>query len=176
MDERWEKVTREELLDLYVSGYTNGEIAGKFGVTAGKVQYKKKKFDITQVTIFYKKFVSEQNSEMFRKINEDMKKHVVGLDTDLISRAIVHYIFRDGPVEDMHAAGKLSQTDMKTLNKYMNDRVATLIYLLRENDWVRLAMFLDTMKFCGSDWDKPKLQMEELDKTNEAFLNLVIGK
>ena len=36
---------------------------------------------------------------------------------------MTHYAFRNGPVEDMHANGQLSQQDMKTLNKYMVNRI-----------------------------------------------------
>lgn len=41
------------------------------------------------------------------------------VDVDLFARFVVHYCFRNGQLEDMHAQGKLSQEDMKTLNKFL---------------------------------------------------------
>jgi hypothetical protein len=32
-----------------------------------------------------------------------------------------HFAFRNGPVEDIHANNRLSESDMKTLNKYIEE-------------------------------------------------------
>ena len=174
MDKRWDLVTREELLDLYVKkDYVDSEVARLFGVTKGQVAYKRKKFDISQATIMFKRLMHNQNSEIYRNINEDLKRSLIEKDVGELSKAVAHYVFRNGPVEDMHSNGQLSNSDMKTLNKYMNNRIATLLHLLKEQDWLRLALFLDSYKCYGTEWDKPELQIEELDKVNELMLNLV---
>lgn len=173
MDKKWDSITREELLDLYVKeSCVDSEVARRFGVTKGQVAYKRKKYDISQSTIAFKRFMSNRNSEGYRYINEDFKRSLMEKDIAEVSKAIAHYVFRNGPVEDMHADGQLSDSDMKILNKYMNDRIATFLYLLKEQDWLRLALFLDKYKYYGSEWDKPELKIEELDKVNELILNL----
>ena len=101
-----------------------------------------------------------ENGALQELLLQDLKN----ADTAVLSRAIVHYIFRKGPVEDMHVDGKFSQADMKTLNQYMMDRVATLITLFKKKDYMRLLLFLEAFQHYGSDWDDPKLQIDELDK------------
>ena len=173
MDKKWDLVTREELLDLYVKeNYVDSEVARLFGVSKGQVAYKRKKYDISQATIMFKRFMHNQHSDIYKGINEDLKRALMEKDVAEISKAVAHYVFRNGPVEYMHANGQLSDSDMKILNKYMNNRIATLLHLLKEQDWLRLALFLDTYKYYGTEWDKPELQLEELDKVNEAMLKL----
>ena len=48
-----------------------------------------------------------------------MDSQLNAYDISDLAKAITVEVFRNGPVEDMHAAGKLSEEDMKTLNKYM---------------------------------------------------------
>lgn len=50
----------------------------------------------------------------------------------MISKAITHFSFRNGPIEDMHASPKnqISQDDMKTLNKFMVNRLRVLLRLI----------------------------------------------
>lgn len=173
MDKQWDSITREDLLELYVEkGYTDNKVATLFGVTKGQVVYKRRKFDISQSTILFKKFMRDQDSELSKKINQDLKRLLMEKDIAEISREVTHYVFRNGPVEDMHANGQLSDVDMKTLNKYMNNRIATLLYLLKEKDWVRLALFLDAYKDYGTEWDEPELQIEEVDRLLQMlFIN-----
>ncbi|QNB47796.1 hypothetical protein BR63_16900 [Thermanaerosceptrum fracticalcis] len=49
-----------------------------------------------------------------------------------IAKAITHFVFRNGPVENMHANRQLSQDDMKTLNKFMVNRLAYVFTLIIE--------------------------------------------
>ena len=120
----------------------------------------------------FQRFISQQDSEIVKRINEDLKHLLLEKDVADLSKAIVHYVFRNGPVEDMHANGQLSDADMKTLNQYMNNRVATLLYLLKEQDFMRLALFFDSYQYYGTEWDEPELQLEELDKVSELLLEL----
>ena len=46
---------------------------------------------------------------------------------DMLSKGITQFAFRSGPVEEMHAKNKLTQKDMKTLNKHMTNRIAGLL-------------------------------------------------
>ena len=169
----WNAIKREELLALYrKNDCTDGDVARLFGVTKGQVAYKRKKLGISRATIMFQRFISQQDSEIVKRINEDLKHLLLEKDVADLSKAIVHYVFRNGPVEDMHANGQLSDADMKTLNQYMNNRVATLLYLLKEQDFMRLALFFDSYQYYGTEWDEPELQLEELDKVSELLLEL----
>lgn len=58
MEYQWDRVTEEELKHLYYEeGKTDREIAERFGVSMGKVAYKRRKYGISIVVfhIEYKK-------------------------------------------------------------------------------------------------------------------------
>ena len=58
--------------------------------------------------MIYQQFADE-NSELFAQLNENSRAAAQGENIDAISKAVTHYAFRNGPVEDMHANGQLSQ-------------------------------------------------------------------
>lgn len=74
-----------------------------------------------------------------------------------ISIALAHFCFRNGPVEDMHADGKLSQDDMKTLNKYMVDRLGLFFLLLGLADSSAIKRIISFDRLCGTNWDDPDI-------------------
>ena len=79
---------------------------------------------------------------------------------NLIARALTHYVFREGPVEDMHVKHQLSQSDMKILNKYMVNQIASLLTLLYNNEWYKLRLVLKSYARYGSNWDEPEINNE----------------
>lgn len=52
--------------------------------------------------------------------------------------ALTLYRFRNGPVEGMHASGKLSEDDMKTLTKSMVDKIGFLLYLFEKSHYLAI--------------------------------------
>ena len=52
----------------------------------------------------------------------------------MLSKAITQFAFRSGPVENMHARNKLTQKNMKALNKYMVNRIAGLLTTIFNGD------------------------------------------
>lgn len=78
-----------------------------------------------------------------------------------ISCGLAHYCFRNGPVEDMHADGKLSQEDMKILNKYCYDKIYTFFTMIKENKTVSLIQIINYGVECGLNWDKPEYKVED---------------
>lgn len=128
MEYQWDRVTEEELKHLYYEeGKTDREIAERFGVSMGKVVYKRRKYGISIKNMIYQQFMDE-NPELFAQLNENSRERLLRRENiDAISKAVTHYAFRNGPVEDMHANGQLSQQDMKTLNKYMVNRIRAVV-------------------------------------------------
>ncbi|WP_339213937.1 hypothetical protein [Solibacillus sp. FSL W8-0372] len=104
-----------------------------------------------------------------------------------LSRKIVHFIFRNGIIEDMHAGkygydefskipentpleviSQLSDNDMMALNKYMMDRVGYILHLLQNAEYSKLHYILDKEKYFGNDWDRPDI--EKIEKDTEDLL------
>lgn len=82
---------------------------------------------------------------------------------DGLAKALTHYIFRNGPVEDMHADGKLSEKDMQILNKYMVNRLAGILCALHENRWLQLELLYAYLQNYGKEWDIAEPDLKELD-------------
>ncbi len=82
---------------------------------------------------------------------------------DTISIALTHYLFRNGPVEDMHSDGELSQEDMKTLNKFMVNRIAGLLTTMNKEEWLKLELLLNFYRLFGGNLDKPVADTDEID-------------
>ena len=63
----------------------------------------------------------------------------------------------------MHTNNQLSEKDMKVLNKYMVNKIATLMKLIIDNEWVKVEILLDFFSRYGNDWDKAEINVEEVD-------------
>ena len=80
---------------------------------------------------------------------------------DMLSKGITQFAFRNGPAEEMHARGKLTQKDMKTLNKYMINRIAGLLTTISNGDISNVLKVLTFYVSLSSDWDSCKPDIEE---------------
>lgn len=171
MELSWNDITKEELKHLYcVEELSDNQIAKLYGVTKSKVSYKRKKFGISRTTQVYQE-VMGKNNELFKKLNVDSKERLLKRENiDTISKAITHFIFRNGPVEDMHANNQLSENDMKTLNKYMVNRIAGLLTAIENNNWLQLELLLAYYGLFGSEWDQAVPDMEEINSALENAL------
>ncbi len=65
--------------------------------------------------------------------------------------------------KDMHANGQLSQSDMKTLNKYMVNGVAGFCKLTLDGEWLKIGLMLDFLSSYGLDWDEAEYDTEDID-------------
>ena len=86
---------------------------------------------------------------------------------DSLSKAMTEYVFRSGPIEDMHAKGQLSQEDMYLLNKKMVNKFAGLFIMLRDGKLDKIDKVLTFYEKLAFGWDKaiPDLKdFEILDK------------
>ncbi len=92
-----------------------------------------------------KDFLEENfDKKLFENLNKSSKERLLNKDnTDTISIALTHYLFRNGTVEDIHSEGKLSQEDMKTLNKFMVNRIAGLLEIINKEEWLKIELLLD---------------------------------
>ena len=75
---------------------------------------------------------------------------------DMLSKGITQYAFRSGPVEEMHSKGKLTQKDMKTLNKFMTNRIAGLLQTIFNGNVEKALKVLSFYASLSSDWYSAK--------------------
>lgn len=162
----WDNISGDQLSKLFfVENIPNSLIAELYGVSSNKVRYKREKLDIKiGSTDYYKNLYKElmkEHPELEIKAKENLLQEK---NIPLIAKAITHYIFRNGPVEDMHADGKFSQEDMKTLNKFMVNRIAGILKLALNGEWTKLELMVETLKYYGSNWDEVECDTEEIDE------------
>ena len=92
---------------------------------------------------------------------------------DMLSKAITQFAFRSGPVEDMHAKNKLTQKDMKALNKYIVNRIAGLLTTISKGDVANVLKLLTFYASLSSDWDLCKPDTADFGKCDGCVSNLV---
>lgn len=166
----WNNITKDELEELFEKS-TDNMIADLYGVTKSQVISKRRKWNIKLINYSIKNFLNndEANKALFNSLNQTSKERLLNKNNiDIISIALTHYLFRNGPVEDMHSDGKLSQDDMKTLNKFMVNRIAGLLETMHKGEWLKLELLLNFYKLYGNDWDKP---VADVDEINALYLN-----
>ncbi len=74
-----------------------------------------------------------------------------------LAKSLAHLCFRNGPVEDMHADGKLDDADITQLNKYMIDHLGLFFLLLGLSDVDSLKQVLRLHEQRSLDWDGPDI-------------------
>lgn len=171
----WNSITKEQLEKLFIyDEISNQRIADLYDVDYETVRRKRRKWDITIYSStyisrkLYDGFIGE-NKELFDILNTNSKDRLFKEENfDKIAKALTHYLFRNGPVENMHANHQLSQEDMKTLNKYMVNRIAGLLKLAYKGEWLKIELMLDFLKFYGTDWDKAEYDTKEIDLIFES--------
>lgn len=166
----WDKITREELDELFEKR-SDSVIAELYGVSKSKVTAKRNKWDIKLRNYVIRDFLNQvDNKELFEGLNKGSKERLLKKDNiDIVSIALTHYLFRNGPVEDMHSNGQLSQEDMKTLNKFMVNRIAGLLKTIDNGEWLKLELLLNFYKLFGNEWDKPVPDTGEIDMLYSKF-------
>lgn len=147
--EEWKDITEETLKDLYYEqNLSDRSIAESFGVTKNQVKYKRNKFAISIKNKVYDDFIS-QSSGVY---NHSKIRLLKPENIDGAAKVLTYYAFRNGPVEDIHANGKLTQEDMKTLNKYMVNRLAGILSTIYEERWLQLELLYENLKNYGIVW------------------------
>ena len=162
----WDQITKEQLEQLFiVDNIPDIMIANLYNIKKDNVRYKRYKWNLklNSAEYLYKSFANN-NKELFDKLNNDSKERILKEENiNTIAIALTHYFFRNGPVEDMHTNNQLSEKDMKVLNKYMVNKIATLMKLIIDNEWVKVEILLDFFSRYGNNWDKAEINVEEVD-------------
>ncbi|GAA0345535.1 hypothetical protein GCM10008967_39980 [Bacillus carboniphilus] len=152
-----EELSSDDLRKLYIEeNKTDFMIADLFNVKKSKVTYLRRKMGISIRNAMIDDYLANQTEAA--EVNRLVKEKILVEDNiDMISKAITHFAFRNGPVEDMHADpdSQLSDSDMKTLNKYMVNRLAYVFTLIIENRRMEFDYLIKNLDFwAGHNWDK----------------------
>ncbi|MDD4796769.1 MAG: hypothetical protein PHO66_03260 [Eubacteriales bacterium] len=159
----WESLTKAELRKLYSNpAVFDTDVARLFDISVSKVRYRRKKYGLDRQHIGFLKFFGDAKNPQLRQLQQGAKDRLFG-DIDQLAIGLAHYFFRNGPVEDMHANGQLSDDDIKTLNKYIVDRIARALLLATESRWLELEVLLAFYMEYGAGGDKPDRDLSEID-------------
>lgn len=167
----WDDIDEAELKRLYYDKrMSDGQIADLFNISRSKVTYKRKKFGISIRNQIREELIG-QRGELYHKLNAESKERLLSRENiDVAAKAITHFAFRNGPVEDMHSNNQLTEDDMKTLNKYMVNRIAGVLIAIADHKWLHLEALLSYYKNYGTEWDKAEPDVEEIND----FLKYII--
>lgn len=174
----FDKITKEQLEKLFIDeSIPNSIIADLYDVSAEKVKNKRYKWNIkiNSAKYLYSK-TKKNNKELFDNLNKQSRERLLDKNNiEWLSKALTHYLFRNGPIEDMHSNGQFSQDDMKTLNKFMVNRIAGLLKLIDDGEFLKIDLLFNTFiyRYCGSNWDKVTYDTDEIDY---VFNNTILNK
>ncbi|MHB1652322.1 MAG: hypothetical protein ACYCVD_07570 [Desulfitobacteriaceae bacterium] len=154
----FDHITVNQLRILYLDEEkSDSELAGLFEVKKSKVAYRRKKLGVTIRNSIIDEFLLG-TSERAKDLNQQAKDEIFTEENvGKIAKALTHFAFRNGPVEDIHANEQLSQDDMKTLNKFMVNRLAYVFKLIQEERWIEFNTLIRSYEWYGHDWDEPEL-------------------
>lgn len=161
----FDQITREQLAELWTGEHlSDSMIASLFGVPKSRVTQKRRSFGPTMVDGAAQHLQRQltENPELRRSLAREL---LISPDQrGPLAAGLTRYVFRDGPVEDMHAAGQLSQADMKVLNQFTANRIATLLYLAEEGLWEELYALLRRHMTGTESWAEPQPDLEEAEQ------------
>lgn len=136
---------------------TDSMIADLYGVKKSKIVYMRRKHGITIRNSILDDFLLGKIGDA-KKMNMKAKNAILTKENiNMISKAVTHFAFRNGPIENMHAHpnNQLSETDMKTLNKFMVNRLAYIFTLIIEERWIEFDLLIrNTDMMYGNGWDE----------------------
>ncbi len=136
----FEEITEEELKQVWWDEKVSDQaIAELFGVPKSRIYRQRGKWGIK---------IHELNRKESLSIPLQIDDNI-----DKIAKAITNFAFRSGPVEGMHSKGKLSQDDMKTLNKFMVNRLAYVFGLLLQGKRALFDVLVNLEYMLVIDWD-----------------------
>lgn len=170
----FENLTKEELKTLFIDeSVSDARIASLFEVKPSRVTYLRRKYGITIKNSLIDQFLSPQ-SDIAEKYNKEMKGITLTKENiNKISKALTHFAFRNGPIEDMHADPEknITDEDMKKLNKYMVNRLAYVFTLIIEEKWGELNFLVEqTDLMFGGEWDNA---IPDDGGNNELFIKFI---
>ena len=103
-----------------------------------------------------------------------MKNNVPKDYISRITKASSYFTFRNGPIKKLYEDGKISDDELKKVQKYMESHLAYLFnILLEENNLNKFELIISTMdKFYINDNEEVKMQDDGYDEIYNSIFNL----
>ena len=106
----------------------------------------------------------QQEGKTFRRMCKTYLKE----DTiNMIAKALTEYAFRSGPIEDIHSddygGSRITQEEMKQLNKYMVNKLATVLTALSRGKIDEVLNGLALSYRYATHWDKADILEKDID-------------
>lgn len=173
----FDNITKCQLERLFYTPLSDECICRLYDVSKSEVRKKRYEWNIkfgSSKHSYYK--FERENKDIFDDLNKKAKDILLkNININDLSKALTHYVFRNGPVEDIHANGQLSQEDMKVLNKYMVNKFAGLLDLIRNEEWLKIQLMIEFNRIYGKEWDNATYDLEDIDCLCENFILDVIS-
>ena len=155
---KFDDLSEKEFKQLYIDEKKSDSILAElFDEKKSKITYRRKKLGITMRNILFDELLLGKSVKA-KEMNSRVKDHIFNIENlNMIAKAITHFAFRNGPIEDMHADPKkqLLDNDMKILNKFMVNRLAYVFKLIIEKRWIEFNfLVIQTDLMYGHDWDE----------------------
>ena len=100
----------------------------------------------------------------------------MGAVRNYLAKAATAYAFRNGPVEDIHADGRISQEEMKRLNQFMVQRLGEVFYLLLQKNSDDLTNLLAFSSETTHGWDNlDRSELDERIQLGERFVKRLLS-
>jgi hypothetical protein len=117
----------------------------------------------------------ELRSFTMTKNNDFLMKMVTQHGDKVLSepKALAYFLFRE-LVEDIHAAGHISQDEMKELNRRAVNRAKLFLDLMYDKRKLPFALLVIAQNTFTKDWDEP-VETEEIAQ-NRAYYRLRADK
>lgn len=172
---KFEELSAKNLRQLYIVEEKSDRILAElFDVKQSKITYRRRKLGITIKNSLLDEYLLGKSDKAI-EMNLQAKNQILKSENiNMISKAITHFAFRNGPVEDMHAHpnNQLSETDMKILNKFMVNRLAYVFTLIIEDRWIEFDFLIrNTDWMYGHEWDEAEPDDGGTRKIIEMMLN-----
>lgn len=93
-------------------------------------------------------------------------------DINVLSKSLVHYIFRSGVIEEYHSSGCLSNKQMKSINIEMVNKLGFYFKLLDEERYDDISILLHWHSMITRSWYNPCFEECEIElaKIKEFYL------
>lgn len=86
------------------------------------------------------------------------------IDIKKLALILAVHGFRNSPIEDIHADDRITQEEMKHINKTVYNQIFTILTLLEKGKLEKIPYFM--ANGWGDNWDEPKF-LTEWEKTYE---------
>jgi hypothetical protein len=169
-----DEISKADLQQLFFTEeMSDKSISALFNVSSSRVTHMRRKMGISLKECIFEDLMLCKSGKALIENKKCRDSILSENNIDMIAKAITHFAFRNGPIEDMHADPNcgLSDENMKELNKYMVNRLASIINLMIKNRWIQFDVLIRHIdSVYGKDWDRAEVDEGEISSIVNAAL------